>query len=156
MVMSALLASGGCDGPITSSPSASQRTWDGAFLVDAVTIDCDASGWVYDVRTRGWGDEITVDVRGAVHGAIVFDEHHALGELEHGDDWARFGVTLTRAGYGEAYESGRSTALDCAAKAFVTYGIAAWRYDGELQECVAYGVDPEGLFPGCASWGAGH
>jgi hypothetical protein len=155
--MSALLALAACTSPTGPSSATLPRAWDGDFLVDSVLVDCDGVGeWVYSVRTQGWGDEITVDVVGTAYGVVTFREHHALAEVDHGEDWAEFEVVLEQAGAGERYESGRATALDCASKTFVTYGFAAWRYDGELQECIAYGVDPEGLFPDCASWGAGH
>jgi hypothetical protein len=156
--MSYLFALMGCnDASGTPAEGSTTRTWEGDFLIDEVLIDCDGvSEWVYEVETQGRGDEITVDVIGSAYGVVVFQEHHALAEVDHGDDWARFQVVLDQAGYGETYERSRSTALDCASKTFVTYGFAAWRYDGELQECIAYGVDPEGLFPDCASWGAGH
>lgn len=153
--MSLLWALAGCNGEGGTSPTG-PRTWEGEFLVDSVVIDCDGvSEWTYDVATLGWGEEVTVDVRGTAYGTVVFDEHHALAEVDHGPDWARFTVVLDQASYGETYEDGEITELACESKTFVTYGIAAWSYDGAMT-CIAYGVDPDGLFPDCENWGEGH
>ena len=153
--MSLLWALAGCNGE-AGTPSTGPRTWDGDFLVDTVRIDCDGvSEWTYDVTTLGWGEEVTVDVRGTAYGALVFDEHHTLEEVDHDEDTARFAVVLDQARYGETYEDGEVTELACGSKTFVTYGIAAWAYDGTMS-CIAYGIDPEGLFPDCESWGEGH
>ena len=156
--MSLLWTLAACSGESDPTVDATgPRTWDGDFLVDSVVIDCDgASEWVYDVRTEGWGDEVTVEVIGSVYGAIILNEHHALAEIDHGEDWAQFQVVLDQARYGETYESSRVTEVDCAAKTLVTYAFATWRYGGEMDECIAYGVDPEGLVPDCESWGTGH
>lgn len=128
-----------------------ERTWDGDFLIDEVVIDCDAFHWTYSVRTQGWGDEITVDV--VDRGAVVWSEHHELPEIDYGDGWAQFELELDQISDAEDYQDSVSTWFPCESKTLVTYGFAAWRYDGEMQECVAWGMDPEGIFPDCASWG---
>lgn len=143
--------SGGASDPVTE-----QRTWDGDFLVDQVVLDCNGvNEWTYDVWTLGWGDEVTVEVVADGFG-YRWREQHALSEVDYGEDWAHFQVTLDQAYYEEDYASSESTLIACEAKTFVTWAIATWRYDGELQECIAYGVDPEGVFPTCANWGQGH
>jgi hypothetical protein len=133
------------------------RTWEGDFLLDEIVIDCDTSGWTYDVRTQGWGELITVDVVAREFGALIWSEHHELPEVEYGEDWARHRLELDQV-YEEAdYVSSETTWLACEAKTFVTYGFAAWRQDDEMQECAAWGVDPEGEFPDCVNWGeTGH
>lgn len=137
----------------TAVDSGAPRTWEGDFLIEEIIIDCDASGWTYSVRTLGWGDEITVDVVARAFGLLVWSENHTLSEVDYGDDWALYEVELDYT-YTEAdYASSSSTLFSCEEKTAVTYGFAAWRYDDEMQECVAWGVDPVGEFPSCTSWG---
>ncbi|MEQ1569187.1 MAG: hypothetical protein ABMA64_26360 [Myxococcota bacterium] len=145
---------GACAG---ETPVTGPRTWDGEFLIDSILIECDTLGWRYDVRTLGWGEAITLDFVGREFGTIAIREHHELPEVEFGEDWARFALELDQAGYGDPYEPEASTGLACEAKTFVTYGFGAWRYDGELEECAAWGLDPVGEFPQCVNWGEnGH
>jgi hypothetical protein len=153
LTCAALLAGCGPD-EVPTGP----RTWDGEFLIDSILIECDEVGWTYDVYTLGWGDVVSVDLVGREYGVIVVREKlHHLPEVEYGDGWARHRLELDQAGPYEAYEPSVSTAVPCEAKTFVTYGFGAWRYDGELEECVAWGMDPEGEFPDCANWGEnGH
>ena len=152
--MWALLAA--CTGEPVGDGSTPARTWDGDFLIGTVLIDCDGvSEWTYEVETIGWGDEVTVDVVGRGPG-YVWTEHHPLVEVDWGEGWALFRAVLDQGTAESDYAPGEATILACEAKSYVTYGIAAWRYDGELQECVAYGVDPVGEFPDCANWGQGH
>lgn len=145
-----------CTDPQVAEPT--ERTWDGAFLIDAITIACDGvQAWTYDVRTLGWGDAVTVDIVARSPGYPAYVEHHSLPEVEHGEDWARHYVELDQ-GFGEQdYAPSETTAIACQAKTLVTYGFAAWRYDGDMEECVAWGIDPVGEFPECTSWGEnGH
>lgn len=135
-----------------------ERTWDGPFLIDEVVIDCDGSrSWTYDVRTSGWGDAVTVDTIARQSGALVWNEHHRLPEIEHGEDWAHHRIVLDQVTDEGLVVEGESTWFACEGKTLLTYGIAAWRTDGAMEECVAWGIDPEGEFPDCTSWGTnGH
>lgn len=144
-----MVACNGREDPVSSEP----RTWEGDFLIDQIIIDCDASGWTYQVRTLGWGELVTVDVVARELGAVIWSEHHELPEVDYGEDWALHQLELDQI-YEEAdYTSSETTWLSCQAKTLVTYGFAAWRQDGEMQECVAWGMDPEGVFPDCGNWG---
>ena len=87
----------------------------------------------------------------------VIREHHSLPEVDYGEDWSLHRVELNYATYGQEYLPGETTGLACDAKTFVTYGFATWRYDGDMQECVAWVLDPEAEFHDCANWGEnGH
>lgn len=138
--------------PGLDEPPPADRTWEGDFLLDEVVIDCDAGGWTYDVRTRGWGEEVVVQVVVREYGVLLWQEVHPLPEVDHGDDWARFSLELGQARY-ESHMDGRTTAVPCELKTFVTYGFSAWTYEGELSECMAWGLEPAELFPDCANWG---
>jgi hypothetical protein len=129
--------------------------WDGDFLVDHVEIRCDgAQDWTYEVTTIGYGGDVTVDVVGRAYGVLVWKEHGELPQVEVGSDWALHRLTLAQVTTGA--EEGESTAIPCDAKTLVTYGFATWR-GSTMEECIAWGVDPEGEFPDCANWGAnGH
>lgn len=150
-----LAGSAGCGGSTTTG-SPPVRTWEGDFLVDQVILDCNGvNAWTYDVWTLGWGDEVTVEVEADGIG-YRWRERHPLAEVEYGDDWAHFQVELEQAFYEEDQVDGVSTLIACDAKTFVTWAVATWTYDGEMGECIAYGVDPSGVFPTCADWGQGH
>jgi len=129
--------------------------WEGAFLIDTVEIRCDGSqDWTYEVTTIGYGGDVTVDVVGRAYGVLVWKEHGELDEVETYEDSALYRLTLTQVTTGA--EEGESTAIPCDAKTLVTYGFATWR-GAEMEECIAWGVDPEGEFPSCANWGEnGH
>lgn len=145
---------GGCAGD--AGTATGPRTWDGDFLIDQITIDCTDFTWTYEVITQGWGDTITVDVVAREFGALVWRETHALPEVEYGEGWARHRVELDLAFTDADQQDDVSTLFACDAKLYLTYGFAAWRLDGDLQECVAWGVDPTGEFPDCANWGEAH
>lgn len=129
------------------------REWNGEFLIDRAIIDCDEFDWRYDVWTQGWGEEVTVDIVVRQGGVVLWSEHHSLPEIEHGDDWAHHAVDLEVVLSDDEQQTGQSTRINCAAKTLVTYGIGAWRYDGSMEECIGWGIDPEGEFPDCANWG---
>ena len=130
------------------------REWDGDFLVEDVIIDCDDGfSWTYDVTTQGWGQVVTVDVVARDPFLGVWEEHHELPEIDYGEDWAHHFLELDQATDTADYADSRATVIDCQAKTLVTYAFTTIRYDGEAQECIAWGVDPEGEFPDCASWG---
>lgn len=151
-----VVVTAGCaEGTVGTTP---QRVWDGEFLIDEVIIDCDGSReWTYDVWTLGWGEEVTVDVVARQYGALLWNEHHSLPEIEYGEDWAHHQVVLDQVTDEEEVVSGASTWFACDGKTYLTYGIASWRFDGEMEECVAWGLDPVGEFPDCANWGEnGH
>jgi hypothetical protein len=141
---------GGCRG--APEPGSEARTWDGPFLLDQVVIECDARSWTYDVTTIGWGSLVTVDVVAGTNSGTAWIEHHELPEVEHGEGWARHLLELDQATSEAEYEPSGATWIACEAKTLVTYGFGAWRLDGDLEECVAWGVDP-GVFPDCAAWG---
>lgn len=147
------LAAAGCGDPDTAT---GPRTWDGDFLIDQITIDCTDFTWTYEVFTQGWGDVVTVDVVARELGALLWREHHELPEVDHGEDWAQHRLELDVAFTEEDQVDSVSTLFACEGKLFLTYGFGAWRYDGDLQECVAWGADPAGEFPDCANWGAAH
>lgn len=148
-----LLALAAC----TAEPSgtAPPPPWEGDILLDHVEIWCDgAQDWTYEVTTIGYGGQVTVDVVGRAYGVMVWREHGEIPEVEVGTDWALHRLTLAQVTTGA--EEGESTAIPCDAKTLVTYGFATWR-GTEMEECVAWGVDPVGEFPDCASWGEnGH
>ncbi|MEQ1503512.1 MAG: hypothetical protein ABMB14_14845 [Myxococcota bacterium] len=142
----------GCAGPIPETDGGA-RSWDGPFLIDQIVIDCDGSrSWTYDAWSQGWGDVITVDVVARSLG-YVWTEHHVLSEVDYDETSAHFQVELDQAFSEAEYVDSESTLIACDAKTLVTYGFAAWRYDGALEECVAWGLDPAGEFPDCTSWG---
>jgi hypothetical protein len=141
----------GCSG--APEPASEARTWDGAFLLDQIVIECDTQSWTYDVTTAGWGSLVTVDVVARSPGVRPWVEHHELPEVDYGEGWARHTLELDQATSEAEYEPSGATWIGCEAKTFVTYGFAAWRFDGELEECVAWGLDPAGEFPDCAAWG---
>ncbi len=148
IVLSALVT--GCS---TEVAEVGPRTWEGDFLIDEAVIDCDDRSWRYDVRTQGWGEEITVQIVVRKLDRLVWSEAHVIEEVDHGEDWARFAVELDVAETEEAFAASASTRIACEAKTLVTYGFAAWHYGGELSECIGWGIDPEREFPDCASWG---
>ncbi len=129
--------------------------WDGDFLVDHVEIRCDGSQeWTYEVTTIGYGGDVTVDVVGRVYDVLVWREHGELLLVENDVDSALYRLTLSQVTTGA--DEGESTAIPCDAKTLVTYGFATWR-GADMEECIAWGVDPEGEFPDCTSWGEnGH
>jgi hypothetical protein len=129
--------------------------WEGAFLVDRVLIDCDGvQEWTYEVTTIGYGGEVTFDVVGRAYGAVIWREHGELPEVETFPESALYRLELAQVT--TAAEQGESTAIPCDAKTLVTYGIATWR-GADLEDCIAWGIDPEGEFPDCVNWGAnGH
>lgn len=146
----------GCtDATVAEAPV---ETRDGPFLVDSVVIDCDGSrSWTYEVGMQGRGDAVTVDVVAREAGALVWHEHHEVPEIAFDVDRALHRLELAQVTEPDEVIEGASTWFACEAKTSLTYGIAAWRFDGEMEECVAWGLDPEGEFPGCTSWGAtGH
>lgn len=129
------------------------REWEGDFLVDRAIIDCDERDWHYDVWTQGWGEEITVDIVVRDNGLLLWTEHHSLPEVDHGPDWAHHSLTLDVVFEDAEQVDGETTRINCEAKTLVTYGFGAWRLDGALEECIGWGIDPEGEFPDCANWG---
>jgi hypothetical protein len=125
--------------------------WNGDLLVDEVVITCDGGReWTYEVRTIGFGGDVTFDVVGRAYGAVVWREHGDLPEVDVGEDWALYRLTLDQVD--SVPEEGVSTEIPCEAKTLVTYGFATWGQRG-MDECIAWGVDPVGEFPDCASWG---
>jgi hypothetical protein len=125
--------------------------WDGDLLVDEVLIVCDGvREWTYEVRTIGFGGDVTFDVVGRAYGAVVWREHGMLPEVETGEDYAIYRLTLDQVDAG--HETGVSTEIPCDAKTLVTYGFATWGDEG-MDECIAWGIDPVGEFPDCANWG---
>jgi hypothetical protein len=143
----------GCDA--TTSGTTPRPPWEGDFLVDHVEIRCDgAHEWTYEVWTIGYGGDVTVDVVGRAYGTVIWREHGELVEVETYEDSALFRLDLAQVTTGA--EEGESTAIPCDAKTLVTYGFATWR-GAEMEECIAWGVDPAGEFPDCANWGEnGH
>jgi hypothetical protein len=149
---------GACAGENGVGGQEEPRTWDGDFLLDQMIIDCNGvDEWTYDVWTQGWGDLVTVEViaRDPFLGSWL--EYHQLPEVDYGEDWAHHQLVLDQAESEGEYADSTSTYIACEAKTFVTYVFATWRYDGEMQECVAWGLDPAGEAPQCANWGEnGH
>ena len=129
--------------------------WEGAFLIDHVEIWCDGTQeWTYEVTTIGYGGDVTFDVVGRAYDVLVWREHGELQEVETTEDSALYRLALTQVTTGA--EEGESTAIPCDAKTLVTYGFATWR-GADMEECIAWGVDPEGEFPTCTNWGEnGH
>lgn len=149
-----LLIASGCAS--TSAVTAEDPVWEGPILIEEVVIVCEGTqDWTYDVQTEGWGD-VTVDVVARQYGALLWTEHHEIPEVERGEDWAHHSLVLAQATSETEQVSGQSTFFACEGKTFLTYGFATWK-EGELEECIAWGIDPVGEFPDCANWGEdGH
>ncbi len=150
-------ATAGCAATSVGDEPAGPRAWDGAFLIDSAVIDCDGfDTWTYDVWMQGWGDLVTVEVAPDPFSGLPV-EYHQLPEVDFGDGWALHSIELDQGTSATAYAESEATAVPCEAKTFVTYVLAAWRYDGDLEECVAWGLDPAGIAPQCSHWGeVGH
>ena len=58
-------------------------------------IVCDGvREWTYEVRTIGFGGDVTFDVVGRAYGAVLWREHGELPEVETGEDYAVYRLTL--------------------------------------------------------------
>ena len=134
--------------------SSEPREWDGDFIVEDVVIDCDGTwAWTYDITTSGWGQLVTVDVVARDPFVGVWQEHHEVPEVDYGEGWAHHLLEVDQATDPAEQADSRSTLIACDAKTLVTWAFRAVRYDGGIQECIAWGIDPAGEFPDCVSWG---